>query len=217
MSKNILKTHQDILDKKRQELLDKLLPYTKDYVLGGGTALALQLNHRKSYDFDFFSSNSIIKNLLEKLSKTIRIANVSVDSTDELTFFTKDNIKVTFLYYPFGYLFPIEMLSNGLKMFGIKDIAIKKAYTIGRRGEYRDYFDLYAILKDNLIDLAKLISSAKKIYGSVFDEKIFLTQLVYFDDLISFDIIPVSESNLPKPEEVKSFFEKLIRKYLSLI
>ena len=214
MNKNILKIHQGVLDKKRHKLLDELLPYTKGYILGGGTALALQLNHRKSYDFDFFSSNSIIKNLLEKLSKTIRIANVSVDSTDELTFFTKDSIKVTFLYYPFGYLFPIEMLSNGLKMFGIKDIAIKKAYTIGRRGEYRDYFDLYVILKDNYMNLSELIQTTKKIYGSVFDEKIFLTQLVYFDDLISFDIIPTSKSSLLKPEEIKGFFENLVKNHI---
>ena len=214
MSKNILKTHQDILDKKRQELLDKLLPYTKDYVLGGGTALALQLNHRKSFDFDFFSSNQISKNFLEKLASTISIGTISVDSANELTFFTKNGTKITFLYYPFGHLYPIEILKNGLKIFGIKDIAIKKAYTIGRRGEYRDYFDLYVILKDNYMNLSELIQTTKKIYGSVFDEKIFLTQLVYFDDLISFDIIPTSKSSLLKPEEIKGFFENLVKNHI---
>ncbi len=215
MSKNILKIHQDVLDKKRQDLLDKLLPYTKGYILGGGTALALQLKHRKSYDFDFFASNPLPKNLLEKLASAISINNVSVDSADELTFFSKDEIKVTFLYYPFGYSFPLKTLENGLKMFGIKDIAIKKAYTVGRRGEYRDYFDLYIILKNNCINLSELIQITKKIYGSAFDEKIFLAQLVYFDDLRNFEIIPISDSNLPKPEEVKHFFENLTKNYLS--
>ncbi len=96
----------------------------------------------------------------------------------------------------------------------LKDIAIKKAYTIGRRGEYRDYFDLYTILKNGYIDLPKLISATKKIYGSVFEEKIFLTQLIYFDDLRNFDIIPVSRSEVPKPEELKRFFENLIKNYV---
>lgn len=214
MSKNILKIHPDVLDKKRRELLNRLFPYTKDCVLGGGTALAMLLNHRKSYDFDFFSSNPIPKNLLEKLSKIIPIRNISVDSADELTFFTKNKVKVTFLYYPFRHAFPIETLENGLKVFGIKDIAIKKAYTVGRRGEYRDYFDLYTILKNNYIDLPQLMSFAKKIYGSVFDGKIFLTQLIYLEDLKNFDIIPTSLSSLPKPEEVKRFFEKLIKNYV---
>lgn len=214
MNKNILKIRPDVLDKERRELLDKFCLYAKDYILGGGTALALQLNHRKSYDFDFFTSSQISKNLLEKISNTIPIANVAVDSADELTFFTKNKIKVTFLHYPFGYAFPIGTLENGLKIFGIKDIAIKKAYTIGRRGEYRDYFDLYIILKNDYIDLSQLIVSAKKIYGSVFDEKIFLTQLIYLEDLRNFDIIPASGLKLPKPEEVKRFFENLIKNYV---
>lgn len=214
MNKNILKIHRDVLDKKRQKLLDKLLAYSKGYVLGGGTALALLLNHRKSHDFDFFSSHQIPKNLLEKIATQISINNVSVDSADELTFFTKNGIKVTFLYYPFGHSFPIETLENGLKIFGVKDIAVKKAYTIGRRGEYRDYFDLYTILKNNYMDLPELIQTAKKIYGSVFDEKIFLTQLIYFGDLRNFDIIPVSKADWPKPEEVKRFLENLIKDYI---
>lgn len=214
MNKNILKIHKGVLDKEGQEILDKLFPYAKDYILGGGTALALQLSHRKSFDFDFFGSYQISKNLLERLSSTMPIYNVSVDTADELTFFTKNKIKVTFIYYPFGYSFPIETLANGLKVFGIKDIAIKKAYTIGRRGEYRDYFDLYAILKNNYMNLSKLISSAKKIYGSIFDEKIFLTQLVYFRDLRNFDVIPASLSKLPKPEEIKRFFENLVKNYV---
>ena len=47
MNKNTLDIHQDVLDKARKDLLEKLLPYTMGFVLGGGTALALQLNHRK--------------------------------------------------------------------------------------------------------------------------------------------------------------------------
>lgn len=214
MKKNILKIRPGVLDNKRQEVLNGLIPYTKDYVLGGGTALALQLFYRKSFDFDFFSTSLIPKNLPERLSSTITIKSIAVDSAEEFTFFTQGGIKITFLHYPFGHLFPIETLENGLKLFGIKDIAIKKAYTIGRRGEYRDYFDLYTILKNGYIELPTLISAARKIYGSVFEEKIFLTQLIYFDDLRNFDIIPVLGSGVPKPEELKRFFENLIKNYV---
>jgi hypothetical protein len=99
-------------------------------------------------------------------------------------------------------------------MFSVKDIAIKKAYTIGRRGEYRDYFDLYSILKNKYMDLSTLINNAKQVYGSIFEEKIFLQQLVYFDDILSFDIIPVAKDKVPRPEEIKHFFEEEIRDYL---
>ena len=213
MNKNTSNIHQGVLDKERKDLLEKLLPYTKGFVLGGGTALALQLNHRKSFDFDFFSLSKIQKNLIEKLSQTISIANISIDSPDELTFFTIDEIKVTFLNYPFKHAFPLERLENGLKLFSVKDIAIQKAYTVGRRGEYRDYFDLYAILRNNHISLKEIISEAKKIYGSVFEEKIFLQQLVYFDDLLNFDVAPTAKPRL-KPEEVKQFFEEKVKDYI---
>jgi len=214
MNKNISKIHLEVLDKDRQELLTKILPHAQGFILGGGTALALQLNHRKSFDLDFFSESPLKKNFLEKISQNIEISNVAVDTSDELTFFTKDDIKMTFLFYPFGHAFGLKRLGNGLQIFSIKDIAIKKAYTIGRRGEYRDYFDLYSILKGTYISLDELISVTKKIYGGTFEEKIFLQQLVYFGDLLNYDIVPINSKYLPKPEEVKSFFEKLVNDYV---
>lgn len=214
MSKDISKIHLDILDKKRQELLKLLFPYTKEFILGGGTALALQLNHRESYDFDFFSSNPIEKNMLEKLSQVLSIATISVDSSNELTFFTKNEIKVTFLHYPFGYRYPLIVLNDDLSLFSIKDIAIKKAYTVGRRGVYRDYFDLYTIFNSEAIRLEELIQETKKIYKSVFEEKIFLEQLVYFGDISDFTIIPPKGKVIPDPEQIKQYLEKLVANYL---
>lgn len=213
MNKNISNLHLEIVDKDRREVLEKILPYVKDFVLGGGTALALELNHRKSFDFDFFSSSPIEKGLIEKISQQVLVSNISFDSADELTFFTKSGVKVTFLNYPFAHSFPLETLPNGLQLFGVKDIAIKKAYTIGRRGEYRDYFDLYTILKNNHLSFSELIAETKKVYGSVFEEKLFLQQLVYFGDLLNFDIEPTTKP-LPKPEEIKQFFEELVKEYL---
>lgn len=215
MINNISSLHLEILNKERQELLQKLIPYTKDFILGGGTALALQLNHRMSYDFDFFSSSLLSRNLLEKVSQIITIGTVSVDSRDELTFFTKDEIKVTFLHYPFGYAFPIRKLENSLQLFSVKDIAIKKAYTIGRRGEYRDYFDLYAILKNEYMSLEELIKETKNIYKSIFEEKMFLEQLVYFKDLQNFDIQSIGGSQLPTHQEVEEYFNNLVKTYLT--
>ena len=214
MSKNISNLNQDILDKPRVKLLDKLTPFLKGFVLGGGTALALQLNHRKSFDFDFFSSSEIPKNLLEKVSQKIAVSNISVDNADELTFFTDDKIKVTFLSYPFRHLFNLIILENGLRLFKVEDIAIQKAYTIGRRGEYRDYFDLYTILKKDSISLNKLIDSCKDVYKTIFSEKIFLEQLVYFNDLLNFDIIAASSTPFPSPDEVKRFFELLVKNHV---
>ncbi len=215
MNNNILNLRFDILDNKRQALLDGLLPFTKDFVLAGGTGLALQIGHRKSFDFDFFSQEHIAKNFLEKLSQAIRIASISVDSEDELTFFTRDDVKVTFLYYPFSHAYPPLNVKENFRLFTVQDIACQKAYTVGRRGEYRDYFDLYTILKKDYISFPDLIKITKQLYQGIFDEKLFLEQLVYFTDLLNLTIIPVNRQPLPSPEEVKQFFIDLINKYLA--
>lgn len=215
MNKNISKIHLELLDKKRQELLQKLIPEITDFVLSGGTALALQLVHRKSFDFDFFSSSKISNKLLEKLSQTIEINNVVVDNPDELTFFTKNNIKVTFLYYPFKPSSSPIKAKNGLLYFPAKEIALQKAYVIGRRGEYRDYFDLYIIFKKSIISLNQLIPAAKKVYGNLFDEKLFLEQLVYFGDISNFEVISVDKTPPASPEKIKNYFGNLIKTYLT--
>lgn len=213
MKTSISKIHLELLDKKRLEVLQKLIPITSDFVLGGGTALALQLAHRKSFDLDFFSSSQVPKKLLEKISEILPVENTSLDTSDELTFFTKTNVKITFLYYPFKPLFEHIKAENGLKIFPIKEIALQKAYTIGRRGEYRDYFDLYIILRERHTNLEEIIAGAKKVYNGAFDEKLFLEQLVYFGDISRFDVIPVSKTNQPAPDEVKHYLENLVKTY----
>ena len=51
---------QEVLDKKRLKLLEKLIFFTeKWYYLAWWTALALQVWHRQSIDFDFFIQKNI--------------------------------------------------------------------------------------------------------------------------------------------------------------
>lgn len=215
MSSDISNLHLDVLDSQRLELLKKILPYIRGFILSGGTGLALQLGHRKSFDFDFFSQSPIPKHLLEQLSQSIGISNISVDTPDELTFFTKGNIKITILYYPFKSHFqPLEFEGN-LLLYPIQEVAIQKAYTIGRRGEYRDYFDLYTILKNGYIQLNELTNLAKQVYDGAFDKKIFLQQLVYFGDITNFEIIPANQTPIPTPDQIKQYFETLITAYIT--
>ena len=100
-------------------------------------------------------------------------------------------------------------------MASVQEIAVQKAYTIGRRGEYRDYFDLYTILQENVMTLNTIIKTAEDKYGNIFNSKLFLEQLVYFDDLLTLEIIPFDSAELPHPQEVKAYFEKAVKSYLS--
>src|SRR3989338_2218984 len=106
-------------------------------------------------------------------------------------------------------------LENGIQVASIDEIAAQKAYTIGRRGEYRDYFDVHAILTRTPITLSTIIRDSERKYGTLFNSKLFLEQLVYFTDLRDTSIIPVSDERIPKPEQIKTFFEQEVKKYLA--
>lgn len=216
MKADISKLHLELLDESRQQFLSILVPFLKGYVLGGGTALSLQIAHRVSFDFDFFNQNPISRNFVERLSKKLAIKEVLVNSEDELTFLDAHNIKCTFLYYFFLNAYSILEFETGLHMFSIQDIAVKKAYTIGRRGVYRDYFDLYAIMKNSYMSLEEIIISAERVYQGVFNTKLFLEQLVYFKDLPDTDITFATKDTSVSPHVVQEYLEAEVKKYLKV-
>ena len=209
------KIHLELLDKSRRELLVKIAANFPDYVLGGGTALALQILHRQSFDLDFFGDKPIPKNLLEKLSKMVKVGKVLVDSIDELTILTDEEVKVSFISYPFEKMFAETIQFDKLKLFSLPAIAASKAYTIGRRGVFRDYFDLYAILSGKLMNLDGIIKKAQDVYGEVFSDKLFLSQLVYFDDLTDMVIEPIGSAGRVKHiTAAKKYLEETVESYL---
>ncbi len=203
------------LDPERKKTLKILSPLKKEAVLGGGTALALQLGHRKSFDFDLFLdrpiNNPFKNNVFNLFGNNIkRIIN---DSADELTFFALNNIKITFLFFPFPPLFPL-VPTPFLPLFHPRDLASNKAYSLGRRAAYRDYVDLYFLLKN--YSLEEIIKDSQKRFGGAFSAKLFLEQLVYFDDLDSFEVDFLGQEK-PSFEEIRKFLEQKVEKYLSFI
>lgn len=216
MSENTSKIHLNILDEKRQEVFLKLQPILKDFTLGGGTALALQIKQRQSFDFDFFSPEPIAKNLLEKVSQLgFSSVKPTFDTEDELSLIIDNEIKVTFLSYPFSKIFDRVFLDQNIQVFTLSGLAAQKAYTIGRRGVWRDYYDVFSLLSNKYFTLKEIIELATKEYGDIFNHKLFLSQLVYFQDINDFGIEQI-ENGLPIKEnsEVKSFLEDEVEKYL---
>ncbi|MBU4369577.1 nucleotidyl transferase AbiEii/AbiGii toxin family protein [Patescibacteria group bacterium] len=202
-----------ILDKKRLEIFKNLNSFKKEGYLAGGTALALQLNHRFSYDFDFFCYRSINRALLNKIRKNFLIKKIAINNNDEFTFFNKDNIKITFLYFPFEFKNKLVNVKQGPQLLSVLDIASAKAYALNRRGSWRDYLDLYNILKSEKNTLKQIIDNAEKIFQEMFSKKLFLSQLTYFDDVDKSDIKKVNFFKNPVDlGNMKNFFESEIKK-----
>lgn len=189
----------EVLTKEGKEIFH-LLGKFEDFYLAGGTALALQIGHRISVDFDLFSEKEISKNLLAKVKKVFEGKTIipSVNNPDELTVFINE-VKTTFLFYPF----PVKnnfVDFNGLKLLSLKEIAATKAYTIGRRGSLKDYIDLYFIISEKIVTLEEIIELANNKFMEEFNDRLFLEQLVYFNDIeeteIQFLKKPISKSDL---------------------
>ena len=184
----------------------------KDFYLAGGTALALQIGHRISVDFDFFSDKEIPKSLLPKIKKVFQNNRVvvSVNNPEELTVLV-DGVKLTFLKYPFPAVFDFVKCQD-IKLLDIKEIAASKAYTMGRRGSYKDYIDLYYIIFEKYSDLNEIIEISEKKYNDEFNSRLFLEQLIYLKDIGEEKIIFLKDKiNI---ESLKDFFEKEIKKVI---
>ena len=204
-----------LLDPKRKRVFQKLSGFKKTAVLGGGTAMALQISHRKSYDFDLFLEQPISLGLREKILAVFERKNLQIltGNKEELTFFTKEEVKITFLHFPFPPLHPL-VTKLTVPLFNIKDLASNKAYLLGRRPLYRDYIDIYFLLKQGL-SLNQMIKEAEKRFKGGFSEKLFLEQITYFDDLSDFEIDFLKKDG-PTPPEVKEFLAKKVEDYLRL-
>lgn len=173
--------HKEILNKKQLEFLPFLKKFSNDFGLVGDTAIALYLGHRRSIDFDLFSLKEIDNlKIQKKIAMTKKIQTVFINSKDEYTILV-DGIKLTFLYYPFNIDFN-NKLDDIIFLPDLETLAALKAYALGRRSKWKDYVDLYFIIKSGL-NLNKIIKRANKIFENNFNEKIFRTQLSYFNDI----------------------------------
>lgn len=210
--------HLEILDENRKLIFAEMVAFKKDGYLAGGTALALQLGHRLSYDFDVFCAQEISVNFPAKIKKVFAIKETLINNQDEFTFLTGNDIKISFIFYPFdltNYL--IKENNLPLDILSPLGVSLAKAYALNRRNSWRDYLDLYVLLKERRVNLNEVISGAQKVYGEIFNEKLFLAQLIYTEDISQKEVKETQLfSNGVSIEAVKKFFQKEIDRHLEI-
>lgn len=204
----MLSIHLELLDKERREIFENLRVFSQTAVLGGGTALSLQITHRLSFDFDLFLERHLERKDFLKLKKTFAVARVEINTPEQLTIVTGQNVGITLLYYPFKPLFP-KITAPFFPLYSVKDIAADKAYTVGRRAIWRDYVDLFFVLKQNFVDIFELIKLGERKFGVEFNPKLFLEQLIYFEDIEISKISFVKEE--PSVLEIQNFLKQQVK------
>ncbi len=195
---------ESFLAHEQMVLAERLLPEMEDFYLAGGTALALQIGHRRSLDFDLASSKQISPFDLERklINLGFRIQKVFTVTSDEFSVLINVT-RVTFFSFPFNVKHEITWQRGHITLPEIIELGAMKAYALGRRSKWKDYVDLYFLLKFKL-SMEELIEKAKEIFSSHFNSKLFREQLCYFDDIDYSEAVEYIDS-APSDNEVREF------------
>lgn len=178
--------------------------FLKPAYLAGGSALALQLGHRRSEDFDFFSGQEFLTSEIK--AELNKIGSYIKDNETPKTMVGKFNdVKFSYFYYPY------KLIDDTVEYFGIKlaspkEIAAMKLVAITDRGTKKDYIDLY-FLAHRKFRLEKMLEFYDQKYQILESNRLTLLKaLQFFED--------ADRSEMPEMiekvdwEEVKKFFQK---------
>jgi hypothetical protein len=149
--------------------------------LAGGLAVALQLGHRASADFDWFTANTISP---EKLLSDIKATGfrIAVRQNEEGTFLGQvEGIEYSVFRYRYETAFPGREI-EGCRVASLEDVGAMKLAAICQRSVKRDYVDLHAILTAGGLNVRDLVDAWNRKYPGK-DVAFALRALVYFRDV----------------------------------
>jgi len=199
---------QQTINQRIFQVIQQLSDFSEiknSFYMAGGTALALQLGHRKSDDVDLFSTKKFDERIIANIIQNI---GGEITSTATQTIHAKlHSVKVFFIYFPYKMIEPLnEKLSVGkIKLASVSDIACMKIMAISQRAEKKDFFDLYEILKTNSPKELKIFL-LKKFGENKINCYHILRSIFYFDD-VEETVEPIS-LNKTKWSVVRKFLAK---------
>lgn len=207
----------ETVEKSTLELLKKLMSDSQldNFLLVGGTALALRLGHRMSIDIDLFSSQSFVA---DQITNHLRLHyNLQLDFIAENTIKGEiNNVAVDLIAHQYPWIDNPEEI-NGIRVAGFSDIAAMKLNAISGDGtRLKDFTDI-AFLSSQL-SLKQTLEAYEKKYKS--NPVIPLKALVYSDDINynvpiklrgerNFDWNKIEKRILDMVREPEKVFEKL--------
>lgn len=176
--------HAETLPPGSRQTLDWLArqsaPALRNWMLAGGTGLALQIGHRISEDFDFFRTDAMDVRTLHDVFKAYGAYETLQEAEHTLTV-RLDQTKLSFFCVRDPFLFsgrPYRFFT----IADITDIALMKIAAISGRGSRKDFVDLFFILSGSL-SLRQSLELATKKYGANRANRYqLLKSLTYFDD-----------------------------------
>jgi hypothetical protein len=168
-----------ILSKDQIDLIAQLeFIEKKGFYLAGGTALALQLGHRTSMDFDFYTDQEFdSQELWNEFSS--RFTSLAASRIEPETLLARvEGVGVSFFRYPYKLLKPVTEFET-IDLAAIEDIAAMKIAAVVQRGVRRDFVDIFYLLQR--YGIKDLVGWTIKKYPG-YQQTLILKGLIYFDD-----------------------------------
>jgi len=196
--------------------------FISNFVMVGGTALAIQIKHRLSEDLDFILdgeelNTNLIKRNISKLFPNYRIIrqdhNLQIDilvNEVKVTFFTSGTIAIPFKVRVHSFA------EDKLNIADAKTIAAMKFSAIAQRNTLRDYYDLYYLSK-YCFSLLDLINLTKQLIPNL-SPVTYSETLVYIKDIEEKDMAShLSPAEIVTKEQIAAFFVEELRKIKELL
>lgn len=209
-----MELHWDILDGKRKSVLPLLKNLSEDgFYLVGGTAIALQLGHRESEDFDFVRKEQFdelqMKRKLEEIFKGHNI-KFTQEELNTLSIDVDNGVELSFMgNYDYMLLKPL-IKTEYFDMASKEDIACMKLQALIGRSVEKDWADLYYVLQK--MPLRKLLEDCE-IKFPTSNKYTVLKSLNYFKELKLGGVI-YKKGFGETWKKMQKFFEKIVKDYV---
>ena len=195
--------HINIFEQNQLDLLPFIKKYKKNYYMVGGTAIALIIGHRRSIDFDMFTFGKINVTYLKKQVSESKFSSSVIHALPDQIHFIINNVKLTFFEYPF-FIDANDDVNGIFRMPNLLTLAAMKAFALGGRGKWKDYVDLYFIIKD-FYNPQQISDKAKELFTDVFNPTLFRKQLCYFKDINYTEQVEYMPGFEVPEDEIKAF------------
>lgn len=173
--------HFEILGQKQAEIFPKLAFIKGEgFYLAGGTGLALQIGHRTSVDFDFYSQKHFDPaRFYTRIEAIFRGRTTKTLQEKDTLFCLVRDVELSFFFYEYP-LLKKTILIRGVPVASLEDIAAMKLIAISHRPAQRDYIDIFFLLQR--FSLAEMFGYVGKKYKT-FNRYFAMRALTYFEDI----------------------------------
>lgn len=175
--------HRDVLLPEQQVVLAGAAALSRKWnaYLAGGAAAALQLGHRRSVDFDWFTRRTLAP---EEILADVRGLKLPVDvrQNSEGTFLANvGNVEFSVFRYPYE-LVALPVTFDGCHLASLGDIAAMKMTAIVQRAVKRDYVDLHVLFERGKATLSSVVSTMRDKFPGL-DPHVAIRAMTYFNDV----------------------------------